>query len=184
MAEDKESGLAQSHESNAWFEAIGSRGFASLGAALGLAFSLVLVWATAPSLPAAPSRPKTSPVVQAEKPPSEEVKASVTAKQALLASPLPLVSAPRPHTSLVVSHPSSTVPTSASAPLLSTPPAEQSGPGDSTSKSTPSTPEYGRSSESSASPSGSRGGTDHVRGYYRKNGTYVQPYTRGSPRRR
>lgn len=47
MAEDKESGLAQSHESNAWFEAIGSRGFASLGAALGLAFSLVLVWATA-----------------------------------------------------------------------------------------------------------------------------------------
>ena len=79
MAGDKESGLAQSHESNACFEAIGSRGFASLGAALGLAFSLVLVWATAPSLPAAPSRPKTSPVVQAEKPPSEEVKASVTA---------------------------------------------------------------------------------------------------------
>ena len=184
MAGDKESRLAQSHESNAWFEAFGSRGFAFLGAALGLAFSLVLVWATASPLPAAPSRPKTSPVVQAEKPPSEEEKASVTAKQALLARPQPLVSAPRPHASLAVSPPSSTAPTSASAPLLSTPPAEQSDPGDLTSKPTPSTPEYGRSSESSASPSGSSGGTVHVPGYYRKNGTYVQPYTRGSPRRR
>ena len=140
MAGDMESELAQSHKSNAWFETFGSRGFASLGVALGLALSLVLVWSTAPPLPAAPSRPKASPVVQAEKPPSEEVKASVTAKQALLASPLPLVSAPRPHAPLVVSPPSSTVPTSASAPLLSIPPVEQSGPGDSTSKSTPSTP--------------------------------------------
>lgn len=29
----------------------------------------------------------------------------------------------------------------------------------------------------------SSGGTVHVRGYYRKNGTYVQSYTRRSPRR-
>lgn len=30
----------------------------------------------------------------------------------------------------------------------------------------------------------SKGGPVHVRGYYRKNGTYVRPYTRRSPRRR
>ena len=166
MAGDKESGLAQSPNPMPALRRLAAVGLLPWERPLVLLFRLC--WSGQPrlSLPAAPSRPKTSPVVQAEKPPSEEVKASVTAKQALLASPLPLVSAPRPHTSLVVSHPSSTVPTSASAPLLSTPPAEQSGPGDSTSKSTPSAPEYGGSSESSASPSGSRGGTDRVRGYY------------------
>jgi hypothetical protein len=33
----------------------------------------------------------------------------------------------------------------------------------------------------STDSSGSSGGTVHVRGYYRKDGTYVQPYTRRSP---
>lgn len=33
-------------------------------------------------------------------------------------------------------------------------------------------------------PSSSSGGTVHVRGYYRKNGTYVRPHTRSAPRRR
>jgi hypothetical protein len=41
---------------------------------------------------------------------------------------------------------------------------------------TPSSPSY--------TPSYSGDGTVHVRGYYRKNGTYVQPYTRRAPRRR
>ena len=33
-------------------------------------------------------------------------------------------------------------------------------------------------------PSSTSGGTVHVKGYYRKNGTYVRPHTRSSPRRR
>jgi hypothetical protein len=33
-------------------------------------------------------------------------------------------------------------------------------------------------------PSYSGGGTVHVRGYYRKDGTYVRPHTRSAPRRR
>ena len=35
----------------------------------------------------------------------------------------------------------------------------------------------------SSYPSGYSSGTVHVKGYYRKNGTYVQPYTRRAPRR-
>jgi hypothetical protein len=175
MAGDIESSLAQSHKSNAWFEAFGIRGFASLGAALGLALSLVLVWSTAPPLPAAPTPPKSRPVVQAEKLPSEEVKPSVGAKQVLLTSPQPLVSAPKAQASLLASPPASVVPTTTPRPLLSTPAAERS---DSETLSSP--PTYSGASESSA---GSGGGTANVRGYYRKNGTYVQPHTRRSPRR-
>lgn len=37
---------------------------------------------------------------------------------------------------------------------------------------------------SSPSSSGSSGGSVHVNGYYRKNGTYVRPYTRSAPSRR
>lgn len=33
-------------------------------------------------------------------------------------------------------------------------------------------------------PSSSSGGPVHVNGYYRKNGTYVQPHTRSAPRRK
>ncbi|MCT1525412.1 hypothetical protein [Sphingobacterium hotanense] len=33
-------------------------------------------------------------------------------------------------------------------------------------------------------PATSSGGTVHVKGYYRKNGTYVKPHTRSAPRRR
>lgn len=33
-------------------------------------------------------------------------------------------------------------------------------------------------------PTSSSGGTVHVKGYYRKNGTYVRPHTRSAPRRR
>lgn len=35
-----------------------------------------------------------------------------------------------------------------------------------------------------ASPSGGGGGVVHVRGYTRKDGTYVQPHTRSAPRRK
>ncbi|RZJ69813.1 hypothetical protein [Flavobacterium sp.] len=45
-----------------------------------------------------------------------------------------------------------------------------------------------RSASSSGSPStyssSSSGKTVNVKGYYRKNGTYVQPHTRSAPRRR
>lgn len=33
-------------------------------------------------------------------------------------------------------------------------------------------------------PSSSSGGTVQVKGYYRKNGTYVRPHTRSTPRRK
>lgn len=39
-------------------------------------------------------------------------------------------------------------------------------------------------SSAGTSPGGSPGGVVHVRGYYRKNGTYVRPHTRSSPRRK
>ncbi len=173
MARDKEAGLGQSHQSNAWFEACGSRGFASIGAAVGLVFSLGLVWATAPPLPAAPSHPRKSSVVQAEKPTAEEVKPDVAPKQAFLASPQPLVSTPKAEASLVARPPSSTVPTTAPRPFLSAPTAERI---DSETASSSST--YSGASDSS---SGTGGGTVNVRGYYRKNGTYVSPHTRRSP---
>jgi hypothetical protein len=40
---------------------------------------------------------------------------------------------------------------------------------------------HSSSRETTSSYSG--GGTVHVRGYYRKNGTYVAPYTRRAARR-
>ncbi|HFI4796494.1 MULTISPECIES: hypothetical protein [Elizabethkingia] len=42
---------------------------------------------------------------------------------------------------------------------------------------------YNSSYPSSGYSSGYSSGTVHVKGYYRKNGTYVQPYTRRAPRR-
>lgn len=41
-----------------------------------------------------------------------------------------------------------------------------------------------RSSASSTRTSSSTGGTVHVKGYTRKDGTYVRPHTRSAPRRR
>jgi hypothetical protein len=41
-----------------------------------------------------------------------------------------------------------------------------------------------RAPDPAPSYSPSTGGTVHVRGYYRKDGTYVRPHTRSSPRRR
>lgn len=41
-----------------------------------------------------------------------------------------------------------------------------------------------RSSYKSPSPSTSSGGTVNVKGYYRKDGTYVRPHTRSAPKRR
>lgn len=43
----------------------------------------------------------------------------------------------------------------------------------------PDTPSYALPKSS-----GYSGGTIHVRGYYRKDGTYVRPHTRSAPRRR
>lgn len=40
------------------------------------------------------------------------------------------------------------------------------------------------SNSSTVSPSRSGGGTVHVKGYTRKDGTYVRPHTRSAPRRR
>jgi hypothetical protein len=170
MAGGKESALGQSHRCTVWFEAFGSRGFAFLGASLGFALSLLLIWATAPPLPAAAARPKGSPVVQAEKPTAEDATPSVAVKQGFLASPQPLVSPPRAETSLATSSSPSAVPVTTPRPLLSTPAAERS---DSETTSRSST-----SNGASDASSGTGGGTVNVRGYYRKNGTYVAPHTR------
>lgn len=40
------------------------------------------------------------------------------------------------------------------------------------------------SSQYKSTPVRSSGGSVHVKGHYRKNGTYVRPYTRSAPRRR
>jgi hypothetical protein len=59
--------------------------------------------------------------------------------------------------------------------------------GSSTTSSSPVTYWPVQPATSSYTPSSSStysgGGTVHVRGYYRKNGTYVAPYTRRAPRR-
>ncbi|MGN5953207.1 hypothetical protein ACP6L2_01205 [Sphingobacterium lactis] len=41
-----------------------------------------------------------------------------------------------------------------------------------------------RDSEVKYKPASSSSGTVHVKGYYRKNGTYVRPHTRSSPRKK
>ncbi|MEN5086121.1 hypothetical protein ABE426_06595 [Sphingobacterium faecium] len=46
------------------------------------------------------------------------------------------------------------------------------------SQTTNSTSQY------KSTPSSSSGGSVQVKGYYRKNGTYVKPHTRSAPRRR
>lgn len=43
---------------------------------------------------------------------------------------------------------------------------------------------YSSSSSSSRSYQSSSGGSVYVKGYYRKNGTYVKPHTRSAPKRR
>jgi hypothetical protein len=43
--------------------------------------------------------------------------------------------------------------------------------------------ESGNSGYYTTPSSGSTGGTVHVKGYYRKNGTYVRPHTRSAPHR-
>ncbi len=49
---------------------------------------------------------------------------------------------------------------------------------------TPSSTSYNSSSYRSSSSTSSSGGTVHVKGYTRKDGTYVRPHTRSSPSRR
>ena len=174
MAGNKESEVAQLDKSTAGFEAFGARGFASVGAAVGLALSLVLAWATAAPLPASPTHTKSRPAVQAETPAPEEVKPSVTAKQASLSSPQPLPSTPKAEAPVAANSPASVTPLPSPRPLLSEPAAERSEPEPASSPST-----YGGTSESSTRTGG---GTVDVRGYYRKNGTYVSPHTRRPPR--
>ncbi len=45
-------------------------------------------------------------------------------------------------------------------------------------------PSYNSSSKYSSKPTSTNSGTVHVKGYYRKNGTYVKPHTRSAPSRR
>jgi hypothetical protein len=47
-----------------------------------------------------------------------------------------------------------------------------------------STYTYARVSSSSGRSTSSSGGTVQVKGYYRKNGTYVKPHTRSAPKRK
>ena len=178
MAGSMGSDTARLPQSSAWFEAFGARGLASLGAVLGLILSVTLVLATAPPLPAGPSQSKSRPVVRAEKSASEVAKPGVTSTQASLASPQPLVSAPKAQAPVAASPLPNAAPPTTPRPLLSTPSAECSD-----SQTPSSSPTYSGASESSSSYSGSGSGTVQVGGYYRKNGTYVQPHTRRSPRR-
>lgn len=53
-----------------------------------------------------------------------------------------------------------------------------------TSSRTPSTPSTSSSQSSYSPPARSTGGSVQVKGYYRKDGTYVRPHTRSAPKRR
>src|SRR3954470_13113601 len=106
MAGGVVSELAQSSKSKAWFEELGLRGLASLGAVLGLNLAIAIIGLTALLLDASPTQSKSRAVVQAERPTSEGVKPSVTPDQALPAGPQPLVSTPKTHASVLADPPS------------------------------------------------------------------------------
>jgi hypothetical protein len=165
-------------QSGKWFEQFGARGLATLGAAWGLVISLIIVLGTAPRLPARPAKPKSEQPVQLEKP--REAKPASPAKRDLIAAPQPLVSTPKAEAAVSVPSASNAVATNSVQPFVSPPELERS-----VSEPAPSASASMSTSEQSSgsSYSASGGGTVHVRGYYRKNGTYVQPHTRRSPRR-
>jgi hypothetical protein len=176
-----ESDSERSAKSQAWFDAVGARGFASLGAALGLVLSLAMVWQGSPPVPAAQAEVKSPPVNQTEQAAGDEARPSVAPKvqASLPVSPQPLVSAPTVEVT-PITIPS---PVAASSPApRSSAPADRPDPETDAGTTAPSTPPDGGFSGSSSS-SGSSGGSVHVRGYTRKNGTYVAPYTRRSSRR-
>jgi hypothetical protein len=199
----------------AWFEQIGASGFAGMGAAIGLAFSLLLVWAAAPESPAAPGEPRAPSAVQARPatvapaPPGPTPQTSPAPPEVLTQHPIPaeppvaVATAPSPvsppQAALSVLTPA--VPSASSGPTVvvadqatSEPPARPSTTicGYLTVSGEPCrNPVSGggycylhRAKGPMPSSTGSTGGTAHVRGYYRKDGTYVRPHTRSAPRRR
>jgi hypothetical protein len=177
-----ESDSGRSAISQTWFDAVGARGFASLGAALGLVLSLAMVWQTAPPAPASQAEVKSPAVNLIEQAAGDEGRPSVAPKVPASppVSPQPLVSAPPVEvTPIAIPSPA---PVSSPAPPSSAPSADSSAPETDPGTPTPTTPTDGGFSGSSSS-SGSSGGSVHVRGYTRKNGTYVAPYTRRSSRR-
>jgi hypothetical protein len=162
-------------EAKAWFEEIGARGLASLGAVSGLILSLMIVLATAPPLPARPSERKSEQSIPIEKPDKVEAKPVSATRQGLIAAPQPLASAPNVEAAVSVPSPTNALSTSSMRPLVSAPQ-----PGRPAPEATASPSIYAESGSSDFSYLGRGGGTVHVSGYYRKNGTYVQPHTRRS----
>jgi hypothetical protein len=167
-------------QARAWFEVIGAPGLASLGAVLGLFLSVTIVLATAPPLPARPAELKKTPVILAEKPGGVEERTVLTSTQGLISAPQPLVSMPKAEATVAPAPRPQPVTVNASTSPMSTSAPEQVA-----TQTAPTWPSYTEPSISASSSSGTGGGggTVHVRGYYRKNGTYVQPHTRRAPRR-
>lgn len=185
-----------------WFERIGASGFAGLGATVGLAISLLLVSSAAREAPAAPDQvaPRTAVHVSApgaSPAPSPPMPQPVpTPAEALTQLPAP---APPPRAPLLV--PAPAAPPATVASVTAVPDTATLEPSERSSASTcgyitasgepcrnpVSRGGYcylHRAPDPTPSYSGSTGGTVHVRGYYRKNGTYVRPHTRSAPRRR
>jgi hypothetical protein len=70
------------------------------------------------------------------------------------------------------------------APLYTTPPNEHTAsPQPASQPRAPSRADQESSSASSSSPGAASDGRVHVRGYTRRDGTYVAPHTRSAPRR-
>lgn len=174
----------------AWFERVGQRTFVALGGVIGLLLSLLLVNYVAPARVVVASAPAATP------PASEQATAIMGTQDAPVepASSEGTVQTEQASPDVVtVPMPARGIQASQSAPLPASPVAETATAGDS---STPPglggfsaggmvdkpSPSYSLPSPPS-SDSYSGGGTVHVRGYYRKDGTYVRPHTRRSPRR-
>jgi hypothetical protein len=167
-------------ESKAWYEEIGARGLASLGALSGLIVSLMIVFATAAPLPARPSERGTKQRTEGKKPESVETIPASPTSSGRVAPQQPRVSDQTSEAAGSVATPPNAVSTNPVRPLISALEPERSA-----SEPAPTFSSDTSSSGPTAAPSwsGSANGTVQVRGYYRKNGTYVQPHTRRSPRR-
>jgi hypothetical protein len=179
----RDSPLAES----AWFDRAGPRGFTAVGAVLGLAVALVVVEYISPAKPvaAAPS-PAVDSMGQAPSAVSPSQAESTGtgqggASRATTASPVRRDGdgADPPATRAADAGSPVPMPLVSAPPVPANPPTLSTRENDSSPTSRVPAPSY-----TAPSSSYSGGGTVHVRGYYRKNGTYVQPHTRSAPHRR
>ena len=207
---DTEFDLRSPVDARAWFEVVGARGFAAIGALTGLALGLFIVLVLIPAPSAAtplavadqPALSSARPTVSAEttnspafstptltdtRPASSMVTATQRVDPETPPEPLETSSQAKTFVTPFVSAPVSSEPRSSSyraseaaGAICGYPTA--SGPCQNHVKDSGYC--YLHKSQVYLAPSSSGGGTVHVRGYYRKNGTYVSPHTRSAPRRR